>query len=361
MEDPSSSFSPSTHSSPFPPSAEYDRGGAIIRELNDDDLILISNLMTTWNKEMSQNGSTPAPTDWSFDNLRLRLQQKGSGGQVAATAEGSIVGFIIFETLEDNILVFTHYFVSREYRRMGIGTKLSNAAIALIKTRDHWPCAVRLTVATTNEDAIRIYEKYKMKKIKIVTNFYGPGEDAYIMQYIHCPEEYNSRERPAPDLNKAIRLGMLNAVGITVSWCSEGGKEQELSSPTPSKPVSLSIDNSNSNEIRNHHIYPFPLKHLWLVDHSGSELLMSPSQAGAFIDTGFKVTVERSLTRTVSDADYAIEGCELCGSGSWRFSPPGAFILVFPDGICELLQSNVVADNHRQYQFVSDLASLPLQ
>jgi len=300
----------------------------VIRALTRDDIHKVVQALQMWISEepviLSHN--------WSSGFFLDRICDPGCGGQVALNEKDEVVGYIFYETTEDNILVFTQYFVRKDYRRRGIGTLLSDAAIIKVKMRDHWPCAARLTVATANAHAINIYEKYNMQRIKLITNYYGANQDGYMYQYVHNQDEYDHRKKPSGDLSTIIRLGLLDAVGVKIDWVTEEkererneqikANKKELESGRKEKKPSLERTNS---------IFGESFKHVWLIDAPKSAQLLTPDQAQRLLDQNFVVTVEKSSSRSVPDSEYAILGCMICPSGSWRFTSPSTYILVPSD------------------------------
>ncbi len=70
--------------------------------------------------------------------------------------------------------------VLEEYRRRGIGSKLlENSIRAALEIYDAE--SMYLEVRVSNEPAIRLYEKYGFKKVRIIKGYYMDGEDAYVM------------------------------------------------------------------------------------------------------------------------------------------------------------------------------------
>lgn len=72
--------------------------------------------------------------------------------------------------------------VAREYRGCGVGTTLLRTIL------DRLPQIgfrrLQLTVHPDNQTAIHIYqEKFGMNKIRLVKNYYGAGEDRWLMEW----------------------------------------------------------------------------------------------------------------------------------------------------------------------------------
>lgn len=74
------------------------------------------------------------------------------------------------------------YAVTREYRGQGIGTVLLRMILKSL------PLAgfrrLQLTVHPENQVAIHIYqEKFGMRKVEYIDNYYGSGEDRWLMEW----------------------------------------------------------------------------------------------------------------------------------------------------------------------------------
>jgi len=176
-----------------------------------------------------------------------------------------------------------------------------------------------------------------------------------MMQYIHNQIEYDTRETPAPDLPKAIRLGLLNAVGVTVINLISMNSNQEDKLSLYQQQILIQNDNLIQFKRQNSVNLIPPGKHVWLVDTPGLEILLSPLQAGDLLDRGYKVTVESSKNRSDMDYEYATMGCELCASGSWRYSPPTTLILLPQSHHYQILLESSLP---RDYVFIYDISCL---
>jgi ribosomal-protein-alanine N-acetyltransferase len=95
--------------------------------------------------------------------------------EISGKVVGYIVGYISGETGEiDSIAVDPHF------RRLGIGRSLCELIIEKFREMGIKTCF--LEVRTTNEPAVRLYEKIGFKIVGILKNFYADGGDAYSMR-----------------------------------------------------------------------------------------------------------------------------------------------------------------------------------
>ena len=92
-----------------------------------------------------------------------------------------MVGYaLLYREVEDRNIVFLYDFVILPlYQGKGLGKKFFRMLIEYL-WRNSLAQKLELTVSPFNQAALRIYHKlYKMKKKKIIKDFYGPGEDRW--------------------------------------------------------------------------------------------------------------------------------------------------------------------------------------
>eukprot|EP00794_Sanderia_malayensis_P012780 gene12780-14091_t len=84
---------------------------------------------------------------------------------------------------------------------------------------------------------------------------------------------------------------------------------------------------------------PHSSLHFWLREETKpneGRAPLTPQACKDLLNSGFKVTVERSQQRIFADEEYGLAGCTLVSGGKWRDAPSDAFIL----GIKELPQDS---------------------
>jgi len=253
---------------------------------------------------------------WDEDAYRFKMQECQGGG-VAALESERMVGFIFHDTTEDNIVFFRKVVVGREMRRRGIGRRLAERAIADLKHRLHWPCAIRLLVLRSNQAAVHMYSNFGMKPTRVIRNYYSEGKDALLMQYMVLLDEYQKRTPLQASLSEVVTMGLYNAIGIEVAHLEEP--------IDPNDPLAVQAqqerEKSWHEDQERYRAMREALKsrtHVWLPDEPCSSVLLSPSDARKLIDEGARVTVEmaKKYPREYSDTDYALEGCTLCFGGA---------------------------------------------
>lgn len=97
---------------------------------------------------------------------------------LVADVGGKIVGYIALMEmgLESKIMSIA---VKKEFRGMGIGSKLLDEAIKRCKERGK--IRLFLEVRVSNTAAQRLYKKKGFKVIDTIPGYYSDGEDAYVM------------------------------------------------------------------------------------------------------------------------------------------------------------------------------------
>ena len=115
---------------------------------------------------------------WSEDGLRSELTNE-TAHFLVATAENKVLGYIGVHEICGEAYI-TNVAVFPEYRRLGIGETLIDAATSGAETRN---CDfISLEVRISNIPAIELYKKEGYNIVGQRKNFYSnPTEDAYIM------------------------------------------------------------------------------------------------------------------------------------------------------------------------------------
>ena len=141
-------------------------GGISVREADTFDIPKIAKLE-------KENFSLP----WSENAILESMEQKTLF--LVAEKDGNIIGYMGLTMILDEGYV-TNVAVSKDFRKMGVGTLLMNKAIdsAFLKGLSF----ISLEVRASNQSAISLYERLAFKKEGLRKNFYdNPKEDAIIM------------------------------------------------------------------------------------------------------------------------------------------------------------------------------------
>jgi len=83
----------------------------------------------------------------------------------------------------DSELVYLYgYAIARDYQGYGIGSALFGTILEALPRAGFR--RLQLTVHPENRIAIHIYQdKFRMKKVKFLNNYYGSGEDRWLMEW----------------------------------------------------------------------------------------------------------------------------------------------------------------------------------
>ena len=120
------------------------------------------------------------PSPWSLASFERELTLPFSRVMVATPqADSSIVGFLCRWLIADECHVL-NIAVHPDSRRMGIGAVLITEAIS--EARSSGSDVVTLEVRRTNLAARQLYRKFDFEERRLRRHYYGPGEDAIIME-----------------------------------------------------------------------------------------------------------------------------------------------------------------------------------
>ncbi len=121
-------------------------------------------------------------TPWSLNAFQRELTLPFSRLTVATANDGEpaeISGFLCRWIVADECHVL-NIAVHPGFRRAGIGAELLTVAIAEARARA--VAFVTLEVRRSNLPARCLYRKYEFEERRLRRNYYGPGEDAIVME-----------------------------------------------------------------------------------------------------------------------------------------------------------------------------------
>ncbi len=102
-----------------------------------------------------------------------------------AFVQDNIVGYSVSKVETRNGKTVAHLIslaVDPLSRTKGIGSKLLEDAISQSKNSYPECKVIELEVRTDNESAIALYLKFGFRKIRLISNYYGRGKDAQLME-----------------------------------------------------------------------------------------------------------------------------------------------------------------------------------
>jgi [ribosomal protein S18]-alanine N-acetyltransferase len=119
---------------------------------------------------------------WSLESFMRELSLPFSRTIVATTKTASgeaLAGYLCRWLVADECHVL-NVAVHPELRRMGVGERLMSDAITEAKAKDAH--LVTLEVRRSNLPARGLYRKLNFEERRLRHNYYGPGEDAIVME-----------------------------------------------------------------------------------------------------------------------------------------------------------------------------------
>ena len=120
------------------------------------------------------------PAPWTLASFQRELTLPFSRIVVALPADSQeVVGFLCRWLIADECHVL-NVAVHPESRRLGIGAVLISEAIT--EARSTGAGVVTLEVRRSNLPARQLYRKFEFEERRLRRHYYGPGEDAIIME-----------------------------------------------------------------------------------------------------------------------------------------------------------------------------------
>ena len=117
---------------------------------------------------------------WSEDDFLRCLRQRNCIGMVAEHND-RVVGFMIYELHKAKLHVL-NFAVSREHRRLGIGTQMAMKLVG--KLSSHRRTKITLAVRESNLSAQQFFRSQAFNATKVLRSYYeDSGEDAYLMNF----------------------------------------------------------------------------------------------------------------------------------------------------------------------------------
>jgi ribosomal-protein-alanine N-acetyltransferase len=125
-------------------------------------------------------------TPWSLKSFERELTLPFSRTTVGTlkpsterSATDGLVGFLCRWLVADECHIL-NVAVHPEYRRLGVGFLLLESTIAEAVSKQ--ACCVTLEVRRANVAARQLYRKLKFEERRLRKHYYGPGEDAIVME-----------------------------------------------------------------------------------------------------------------------------------------------------------------------------------
>jgi [ribosomal protein S18]-alanine N-acetyltransferase len=117
---------------------------------------------------------------WSLESFLRELSLPFSRLIVAIPDDGQLVAGFLCRWLVADECHILNVAVHPQHRRLGVGAELIAWAIAEAKTKQTQ--LVTLEVRRSNVAARGLYRKFNFEERRLRRNYYGPGEDAIVME-----------------------------------------------------------------------------------------------------------------------------------------------------------------------------------
>ena len=140
----------------------------VIRQAKAEDIIAISQLASDLLPERYSSGV--------FTSLFERFPY----GILVAEDKERLVGFLVGIIPEENSARVLMLGVIPEYRRTGVGTELMK--MFKVAVEPYRVTSINLEVLTSNNTAIRFYQRNGFEIKDRMSHFYVTGEDAFLMK-----------------------------------------------------------------------------------------------------------------------------------------------------------------------------------
>lgn len=115
------------------------------------------------------------PNPWSKRSFEIEFEGEFNK-TLALYIDGVLMSYIFYSEYLDEVNI-NHFATNPNYTQKGYGSKILDRLIKTMRNQ-----LLYLEVNTLNIKAINLYKKYGLKIIRIRENYYGKGQDAYIMQ-----------------------------------------------------------------------------------------------------------------------------------------------------------------------------------
>ncbi len=150
----------------------------IVREAREEDIPAVM-----WINK------TTLPENYPSFYFKLHLNNFPKAFLVAEM-DGQVVGYVMCRVEYDTLYTkpgvvgrkghIVSLAVLPEARRRGVATELMKRAMEAMKSQ-YGADEYYLEVRVSNEPAIKLYKKLGFRAVRVLTRYYGDGEDAYLM------------------------------------------------------------------------------------------------------------------------------------------------------------------------------------
>jgi ribosomal protein S18 acetylase RimI-like enzyme len=148
--------------------------------MNETDLIVIKKVDINTPRDVFEQMPTIDLTITLFGDPWTMAEFQSFDNIIIATVKDKVGGYLVYEyqgQTQDCIHIY-NLGVDLLFQNQGIGTKLLSFLIRMLKN-DANAKSITLEVAVQNENALKLYKKMGFVTEHFLSNYYGPGQDAY--------------------------------------------------------------------------------------------------------------------------------------------------------------------------------------
>ncbi|MGY3776685.1 ribosomal protein S18-alanine N-acetyltransferase [Helcococcus sueciensis] len=116
------------------------------------------------------------PNPWPLEAFFIEFEGENNK-TIGLEIDNKLIGYMFYNDYLDEINI-NHFAIHPDFRRRGYASDIMNELISRMKKKQ----IIYLEVSTENLAAINLYKKFGLEILYTRKNYYGLGEDAYIMQ-----------------------------------------------------------------------------------------------------------------------------------------------------------------------------------
>ena len=116
------------------------------------------------------------PNPWPLEAFFIEFEGENNK-TIGLEIDNKLIGYMFYSDYLDEINI-NHFAIHPDFRRRGYASDIMNEVISRMKKKQ----IIYLEVSTENLAAINLYKKFGLEILYTRKNYYGLGEDAYIMQ-----------------------------------------------------------------------------------------------------------------------------------------------------------------------------------
>ena len=115
---------------------------------------------------------------WTYSQFEYEIKDNSFSKLLLIVNEDELIGYIDYWIIFDQATI-NKICIKDEYRRRGLAQKLLD--ICFKEVRENECMVITLEVRTSNEKAIKLYQKNGFDIVLTKPQYYSDGEDAYYM------------------------------------------------------------------------------------------------------------------------------------------------------------------------------------